>query len=299
MDARNWVLLITLSILWGGSFFFGEIALQALPPLTLVLCRVGFAALALVGLLYALRERLPTSRNTWRAFFMMGALNNLIPFTLIFWGQTQITSGLAAILNATTPLFTVVLAHFLTGDEKLNPCRIAGVLFGFFGVSIMIGPSALMNFGLYDIAQICVLCGAASYACAGIYGKRFKSQPPLTTAAGQLCASTMLMFPFTLIIDQPWRLSVPGPEIWLAVLGLAIFSTALAYIIYFRILSAAGASNLLLVTFLIPVSAILLGAIFLGESLDTKHGIGLALIGLGLAAIGAKNQVKKQKQSLQ
>ncbi len=298
MGPREWALLITLSILWGGSFFFAEVALEALPPLSVVFARVAIGALALLVLVHAAGLRLPRELRLWRAFFVMGALNNLIPFSLIVWGQTAITGGLAAILNATTPLFTVVLAHILTRDERLTPAKLAGVAAGFLGVAIMIGPEVLGGLGtgglgigglgIAVLAQLAVLAAALSYAFAGIYGRRFRDTPPLVTATGQVTASTILLCPLALMVDQPWTLAVPGPMILGALLGLGLLSTAAAYVIYFRILASAGATNLLLVTFLIPVSAILLGVMVLSEQLTAAQLAGMGLIALGLAAIDGR-----------
>lgn len=293
MGPTEWALLITLSILWGGTFFFAEVALQEVRPLILVFARVGLAALALLLVVYASGQRMPASLALWSAFFVMGALNNLIPFSLIFWGQTRITGGLAAILNATTPLFTVVLAHVLTRDEKMTPNRCAGVLLGVFGVILMIGPEVLRELGLHLVAQIAVLGAALSYALAGIFGRRFRDVPPLVSAAGQVTATTLLMLPVVLLLYGSLSLPIPSLPIpslptWGAILGLALLSTALAYLIYFRILATAGATNLLLVTFLIPISAIILGVGLLGERLEPQHLGGMALIGLGLAAIDGR-----------
>lgn len=288
MTAVEWGLVVALSVLWGGSFFFAEVALAALRPFTVVFARVGLAALALVVVLCLTGRRLPRDIGAWRAYLVMGALNNLIPFSLIVWGQTAIASGLAAILNATTPLFTVLLAHVLTRDEKLSGGRLAGVLFGIAGVVVMIGPEALAGVGLYVAAQIAVLVAALSYAGAGIFGRRFRDDPPLVTAAGQLIATAVMMAPLALIVDRPWTLAMPGLDIWGAVIGLALLSTAVAYVLYFRILATAGATNLLLVTFLIPVSAVLLGTVVLGERLVPVQLAGMALIGLGLAAIDGR-----------
>jgi drug/metabolite transporter (DMT)-like permease len=223
-------------------------------------------------------------------FFAMGLLNNLIPFSLIVWGQSHIASGLASILNATTPLFTVIVAHFLTSDERMTGSRLFGVLAGLAGVIVMIGPGFLAGVGTSVLAQIAVLGAALSYAFAGIFGRRFSRMgvPPLLTATGQVTASTALLAPTVLIIDQPWTLPMPSGQVWAAVIGLALLSTSLAYVLYFRILATAGATNLLLVTFLIPVSAILLGAALLSERLNPEHFLGMALIGLGLAAIDGR-----------
>ena len=288
MGALEWLLLIALSTLWGGSFFFAEIALVELRPLTLVLCRVGVAAAALVILVYATGRQMSVGAALWGAFLIMGVLNNLIPFSLIFWGQTRITGSLAAILNATTPLFTVVLAHVLTRDERLTPNRLAGVILGLAGVIAMIGPQALRELGLHLLAQIAVLGAALSYALAGIFGRRFREVSPVVSAAGQLTATTVLMLPIVLVLEPPSFDFVPGLQTWSAVLGIALLCTALAYVLYFRILASAGATNLLLVTFLIPVSAIVLGGGLLGERLAIQHVVGMALIGLGLAAIDGR-----------
>jgi len=288
MGAMEWALLIALSVLWGGSFFFAEVALVELRPFTVVLCRVGFAALVLVAVVYATGQRLPRRGDLWGAFFVMGALNNLIPFTLIVWGQTHIASGLASILNATTPLFTVVLAHLLTHDEKMTPNRLAGVVLGLAGVAVLIGPEVLRGLGFHLVAQLAVLGAALSYAFAGIFGRRFRGEPPLVVAAGQVTATTVMILPIALFADRLWAVPLPGATTWAAIAGLAVLSTALAYVIFFRILATAGATNLLLVTLLIPVSAILLGTAILGERLAFGHFAGMALIGLALAAIDGR-----------
>jgi drug/metabolite transporter (DMT)-like permease len=288
MGATEWFLLIALSVLWGGTFFCTEIALGEVQPSTLVLGRVGIAALALLALVHASGHRMPREASLWVSFLVMGALNNLIPFSLIFWSQLEITGGLASILIATTPLFTVLLAHFLTGDERITPTRLAGLALGIAGVVVMIGPEALRGLGLHLLAQLAVLGAALSYAFAGLYGRRFRGQPPLVTAAGQVSASALMMLPVILLLAGPWTGPLPGATTWAAILGIALLGTALAYILYFRILASAGATNLLLVTFLIPVSAVLLGVVVLGERLDPEHVLGMGLIGLGLAAIDGR-----------
>jgi drug/metabolite transporter (DMT)-like permease len=294
MSPLDWSMLLALSILWGGSFFFVGVAVKALPPFTIVLLRVAIAAAALQLVLRATGKAMPWDRKTWLAFFGMGLLNNAIPFSLIVWGQTHIASGLASILNATTPLFTVLVAHVLTADERLSRGRIVGVLLGLAGVIALIGPQALTGLGKDVMAQFAILGAAISYAFAGIFGRRFKRMgvPPLATAAGQVTASSALLFPVALIVDRPWTLSVPELPVWAAILGVALLATALAYILFFRILASAGAVNLMLVTFLIPVSAILLGSAFLGETLATMDFAGMALIGMGLAAIDGRLAVR-------
>jgi drug/metabolite transporter (DMT)-like permease len=222
MGPREWALLITLSVLWGGTFFFAEMALAEVRPLPLVFARDSLAAGALLLAVWARGQRMPHSMALWGAFFVMGALNNLIPFTLIFWGQTRITGGLAAILNATTPLFTVVLAHLLTRDEKMTPNRVGGVLLGIAGVILMIGPEVLGELGVKLLAQIAVLGAALSYALAGIFGRRFRETPPLVSAAGQVTATTVMMLPAMLWLGGAWSVSVLGVWTWGAIIGLGL-----------------------------------------------------------------------------
>jgi drug/metabolite transporter (DMT)-like permease len=286
----EWALLLALSVLWGGSFFFVGVAVKALPPLTVVLLRVGLAALFLNIVVAARGWRPPHGRIVWRAFLGMGFLNNVVPFCLIAWGQAHIASGLAAILNATTPLSTAIVAHFLTRDEKLTGNRLSGVIFGLAGVATMIGPDALQGLGANIVAECAVLLGALSYAFASVYGRRFARMgvQPIVTATGQVTASTLVLAPIVLVVDRPWTLGQPSLAVWGAVVGLASLSTALGYVLYFRILATAGATNLALVTFLIPVSAIALGFLVLGERLDPRHFVGMALVGLGLAAIDGR-----------
>jgi drug/metabolite transporter (DMT)-like permease len=290
MALRVWVWLLSLSVLWGGSFFFAKVAIGELGPFTVVFARVALAALALNIVMAITADSLFRPQAPWPAYFGMGFLNNVLPFSLIFWGQTEIASGLAAILNATTPLFTLIVAHALTPDEKINPTKIAALLAGLAGVATLVGSDVLIaSSGLWG--QLACLGAALSYAFAGVYGRRFRTLgvTPLEAAAGQVTASTALILPIMLVVEQPWLLpSAPTPAVWLALGGLALLSTALGYVLYFRILAAAGATNLLLVTFLIPITAILLGAIVLGERLEPRHLAGLALIGVGLAAIDGR-----------
>jgi len=286
LSATDWLLLVFLSILWGGSFFFAKIAVDELPPLTLALGRVGIAA-ALLAVL-AGRAGLISLARAWPAFAVLGLLNNVIPFTLIFWGQTHIPSGLASIFNATTPIFTALIAHFATRDEKLDAAKLVGVTTGFVGVMAMLGPEVLGDIGGGLWAQLACLVAAVSYAVAGIWGRRLAHLPAVTVAAGQLIAASVMLAPLAMLVDRPWRLAMPSPAALAALLALAVLSTALAYVIYFRILARAGATNLLLVTFLIPVSAILLGTAVLGERLAPHHFAGMAIIAVGLAAIDGR-----------
>lgn len=290
MTPLEWGLLLLLAGIWGGSFFFNQVALRELPVFTVVVSRVVLAALILLVIMALRQERMPRDRRIWVAFFGMGLLNNAIPFTLIVAGQQHLTSGVAAILNASTPLFTVILAHFLTVDERMTSNKLVGVLIGFAGVAAMIGLGSLREMGVAVIAECLILGAAISYAFAGIFGRRFRRMgvSPMATATGQVIASSLMLLPLALVIDRPWTLPVPSLTTIAALIGVAALSTALAYVLYFRILATAGATNLSLVTFLVPVSAILLGSLVLGETLMPRHFVGMALIGVGLAAIDGR-----------
>ena len=284
MTGFEWMLLVLLSVVWGGSFFFNGIALREFPTLSIVTARVGLAALALLFLMKMLGQGIQLNRKILKTFFGMSFLNNVVPFSLIVWGQQHIASGVASILNATTPLFTMLVAHWFTTDEKINPRRLLGVLTGMGGVGLMMGLDSMESSGFHLLGQSAILLAAFSYGLAGVYGKRFAQLeiPPLATATGQLCASSMILIPLTLWIDQPWTMTIPSIEGMGSLLGIALLSTALAYVIYFRLLKTAGATNLLLVTLLIPVSAIILGVFLLDESLEPQHLSGMAVISLGL-----------------
>jgi drug/metabolite transporter (DMT)-like permease len=290
MGFAEWAMILTLSLLWGGSFFFVGVAVDALPTLTIVVLRVGLAALTLWAVIALLGRPVPRSAAVWAAFFGMGLLNNVVPFGLIVWGQHTIASGLASILNATTPLFGVVVAGLLLPDERITALKLTGVVVGFLGVVVMVGVDALSGLTTGVLAEIAILGAALSYAFAGVFGRRFKrlGVDPIVTAAGQVTASTVLLMPAAVLVDRPWALSIASTATWAAIVALAVLSTAFAYILYFQILERAGAINLLLVTFLIPGSAVLLGSLVLGERLEWVHPWGMALIGLGLAAIDGR-----------
>lgn len=285
MGLADWGRLIGLSLLWGGSFFFVEIALTGLPALSVVFGRVALGALCLAVMLGG---RLPRGAAVWRALAVMGLLNNVIPFTLFAFAQGEISGALAAILNATTPLWTVVVAH-LAGAEALTARRVAGIGFGFAGVVVMAGGGV----GTVPAFLAC-LAAALSYAVASVRGRRLAGMglQPLQAGFGQVASSAILIAPLWLVVDQPWTLPMPEPQVWGALAGIALLSTALAYALYFRLLASAGAVNLALVTFLIPVSAAALGAVFLGTRLGLPHLAGFALIAVGLWAVvrrSAKN----------
>jgi len=290
MTLKDWGMLLSLSMLWGGSFFFVGVAVSELPPLTIVTLRVGIAALILWAILILSGQKAPGSLALWRSLFIMGLITNVIPFSLIVWGQTYIASGLASILNATTPMFTVVIAGLLLPDERMTPRKIIGIVIGFIGVTVLIGPSSLKELGSDTLAQLAILGATISYGFSTTYGRRFKTMgiTPLQTSVGQLTAATIMLLPIMFFIERPDQLANPSAEVWMAVISLGAFSTALAFILFFNILSSAGATNVSLVTFLAPVTAILLGWLILDERLNPEHFIGMLFIGVGLAAIDGR-----------
>ncbi len=282
IDLTAGFLLAALALVWGGSFFFAEIALRALPPLTITLFRVTLALPLLCLVLRYKRIALPRDWRIWRAYLVMGGLNNALPFSLIFWGQTQIESGLASILNGTTAMFGAVAAGLLLKDEPLTPAKLIGAALGGLGVVVIMGPAALADLDLRSLGQLAVLGAALSYALASVWGKRhLAGQPPLMNALGMLLGSTVLMLPVALYVDGPPRFDF-GAETWGALLGIALLSTALAYLLYFEILRRAGSANLMLVTLLIPPVAVSLGAVLLAERLPQEAYLGFLVIGLGL-----------------
>ncbi len=294
MGPKEWILLVVLSIMWGGSFFFVEMAIKTMTPLTIVFCRVVVAALVLWVYVLATGKKIPKDPKIWEAFFIIGAINNAAPFSLITWGQTYIDSSLASILNATTPVFSVVLAHFLTSDEYLTRNRVTGVVIAWAGVAVLIGIDALAGVGMEIAGQVAVLCAALLYAFSAIFGRRFKTKDPAVVSAGMLTAAAVWMAPMAFIFEQPLSLD-PTAETLVALLALAAVSTALAYIIYFHILSKAGATNILLVTFLVPVSAIFLGVVILGETPGWNAFAGMVLIFAGLIFIDGRLFAAKKR----
>ncbi|EAQ43388.1 possible transporter, DME family, DMT superfamily protein [Roseobacter sp. MED193] len=282
VDLTSGVLLAALALVWGGSFFFAEVALSQLPPLTITLFRVGLALPVLFLVVRIKGIQIPGGARIWGAYLGMGALNNALPFSLIFWGQTQIESGLASILNGTTAMFGAVMAGILLRDEPLTSQKLIGAALGFLGVAVIMGPSTLTSFDPRNLAQLAVLAAAFSYALASVWGKLFLAgQPPLMNALGMVVGSTVLMLPLVFYVEGMPRLDLSA-EVWCALIGIAVLSTALAYLMYFDILRRAGSANLMLVTLLIPPVAVGLGAGFLGETLSREAFLGFLVIGLGL-----------------
>ena len=290
MDKGDWAILAILALIWGGAFLFIGVAVRHVDPLTYVWLRLTIAAAAMWLFLKIRGERIGLPRSVWGSILLLALLNNALPFSLFGWGQTHIASGLAAILNATTPIWGVLVAHFLTVDERMTPRKIAGVLLGFGGVATMIGPTLLANIGTDALAQLACIVAALSYALAAVWARRFKRMglSPMSVTTGQLSAGALMMLPVAMIVDQPWTQSLPPLTAWAAIVTLALMCTAVGYVLYFRLIDSAGATNALLVTLLVPPVAILLGGLFLGETLAPQDFVGLGLIALGLAAIDGR-----------
>ena len=284
----DWMLIIILAAIWGGSFLFGRILMLEWPPFTVVFLRVFLAAIALWLFLALTGREFPFDWKFFGALAIMATLNNVIPFSFILIGQKEIGSGLASVVNAMTPIWTLIIANFFTRDEKFTPNKIIGIVFGFAGVAVLIGVDLSNQFTASALAQVAILIATISYGFAGVFGKRFKSRDPIIISTGQLTASSLIMLPIIFAFENPFALSAPGFDMIVSLLGISILCTAIAYIMFFKILSSAGATNLSLVTFLVPVSAILLGIVVLGEVLTTSNIIGMVLITIGLTFVDGR-----------
>ena len=286
-SSRAWAELTLLALIWGGSFLAIRVALDELPFVTSVAWRVGLAALVLWAWVLARGLAVPRAPRVWGALLVMGLLNNVIPFTLMAWGQLTIETGLTSILNAGTAVFGVLAAALLLPDERLTPRRALGVALGFLGVVTAIGPGQLVTLDLRALAQLAVVAGTLSYALASVWGKvALRGLAPEVAAAGMLTASSLVAIPAALAIDGPVRPTAPAT--WAAVAYYAVAATALAYLLYFRVLAMAGSGNAMLVTLLIAPVSIVLGALVLGEGLAPRTYAGFALLALGLAVIDGR-----------
>src|SRR5436190_12981937 len=299
MNRAEWAILSALALIWGVAFYFIKVAVTHVEPLTYVWLRLSIAASAFWLFLRWRGDRLGLPRGVWAAIFLLALLNNVIPFALFGWGQQHIASGLASILNATTPIWGVIVAHLLTADERMTPAKMLGILVGFAGVATMIGPGLLADGGGL-LPQLACLAAALCYALAGVWARRFRKLgvPPIKVAAGQLLAGALVMAPIALAVDRPWLRPFPPIEAMGAILALALVCTAFAYILYFKLIDSAGATNALLVTLLVPPTAILLGAMLLGEQLTSAQFAGLGFIALGLALIDGRIFTMLRKKAL-
>ena len=286
MSLRQWLWLALLACFWGSAFVLMELALPTFSPLMIVLGRMGVAAVMLNLVILRQGRRWPQQRRLWVQCAGLSILNNLLPFGLVVWAQQHISASLASILIAAAPIFTVVLAVFIVG-EQLTLTRGLGVLLGFSGVIVLTGPSVLQGFSLQGVGELAILGAALSYALAGFWGRRFKAIPAQLVSTMTVTMGAVIMVPLTLILEWPLSVEWQWPA-GLAVLALGIFPTALAYLIYYRLLAEAGVVKTSLVSFLVPFAALLLSAIFLHERLSLTAASGMALILAGLAVLDGR-----------
>jgi drug/metabolite transporter (DMT)-like permease len=286
MSSRDWGLIATLALIWGSAFFLITVILKEVPPNTMVFMRLALAVPPMLLWLHFTGEHMPRDMTNWRQFLILGALNIALPFILFAW----LSSGLASVLNATTPLWGVIVAHYLTRDEKMTALRLGGVIIGFSGVAVMTGGDALSGSGDTALAQLACVGATLCYALASIYAKRMGNEglSAMQIATGQVCTATVMMVPVVLLTETPWTGPMPSTGAWAAMVTLSVVSTSLAYLLYFRLIASAGATNALLIPFLIPPVAILMGALFLNETMTIGQFGGIALIALGLAVLDGR-----------
>jgi drug/metabolite transporter (DMT)-like permease len=285
-NGLDFVLLVALAAIWGSSFLFIKLAVATIPPLTLVAARLVLAAAGLLAFLALAGHRLPRDGAYWRGFAVLAVIGNLVPFALISWGELFIDSGLAAILMATMPLATLVLAHAFTRDDRLSAPKLAGMVVGFAGVAVLVGPDVLAGLGREAVAQLAVAGAACCYAVASVYTRRSRlvELPAAVTGAGVLLCAAVLALPISLIVERPWTVA-PSAASVLALVVLALLCTSAAYLILFRLLAARGATFLSLNNYMVPVFGVVWGALFLAEAvaLDALVALGLILAGIGLS----------------
>lgn len=284
MTIKEFLILVGLGVIWGASFLFIKVAVVAVPPFTVAFGRTALAALTLYLVLRSTGLNLPRLGKMWGPFLVMGLFNGALPYTLITWAEIYIDSGLAAILNALMPLFTVLLAHFLTRDEKLNWMKVVGIVFGFLGILVLVGPAVLKGLGTHLFSQLAVIGAAMCYAVAVIFGRRLRDMPPLVSATGQLTGAAVLTMPFSVVFDAPWQLSATPLAVG-ALVCLSLLGTALAYLLYYYLLPRIGPTNVSLVTYLIPLTGVFWGALVLGERLHWSAFLSLGLILAGIAGV--------------
>jgi drug/metabolite transporter (DMT)-like permease len=288
MGASEWTLLGLHSMFWGSAFFFAEMAIPEIPALTIAAFRLIPAALVIAGVCLWLGYRLPATWREWARLVLLAATNNVTPILLILWAQREVTGGIAAVFNATTPLFGVFLAHAFTHDERLSLVKVTGILVGISGVAVLVGADLLGGFDSGGLAKLALLGAALCYALSGVYARQFSQYPAQILAAGQMIGALMLSMPIALLVDQPWTLSPPSAKAAGAVVGMGLFASALAALCYFTVLKRAGATNAMLATLLVPLTPIILGGLFLGETLTPREITGACIIALALLTIDGR-----------
>lgn len=286
MNWKNLGLLILLAAMWGPSFLFIKVAVGDIPPLTLVLGRVAIGAAFLMAVLVSQRRQLPRERRVWHALAFTALMQNALPWVLLSWGEQYIDSALASILNGTTPLFTIVLAHFLVEGDRLTASKVLGVVLGFAGLFLLILPSLTLGVRASTWGIIAITIASAAYGVAIVYGrKNLRGLPPLVAPTTQLLLATAYMLPIALLIDRPWSLPMPTPAALASLLALGVLGTGLAFIVYFRLLETADPTYLSMVTYVIPIFGVILGVLVLDERLTWHTLAGFALILLGVMVV--------------
>lgn len=286
MGWRNFIWLLFLASLWGPSFLFIKVAVGEIPPITLAMMRVGLASILLYLILRVQGRNLPRPGPIWRNFAVMGFFANALPFALFSWGEIHIDSALAAILNGTTPLFTIVLAHLFIADDRLTPLKTGGILLGFGGLLMLIAPSLFEGVRATTWGLLAITLAAASYGVGIVYArKKLRGLPPLVGPAAQLTMATLYLLPLSLLIERP--LAMPAPS-WAAIgslLALATMGTAIAFVVYYHVMEQTSATYLSMVTYLVPVFGVILGVVVLNEQPGWNAYLGCALILLGVMVV--------------
>jgi len=281
----NLLLLLILGTIWGASYLFIKVIVAEVPAFTLVAGRLTLAAIIMWGILRARGLSLPRSRRIWRAYAVLGFVGAAVPYSLISWGEQYISSGLASLLQATTPIFTVILAHFLTDDERITMTKIIGVVVGFVGVGVLMLPDLRQGLQANLLGQLAIVASSLCYAGVAIYTRnQLRGQTPMASTTGQLTMGMVYMLPASLLIDRPFALS-PSLPVLASWMVLTLLGTVVAYVIYFTIIERTSATFVTMVTYIIPVNGLLLGALVLNESLDVTTLGSLALILLGVLLV--------------
>ncbi|MFN4165642.1 MAG: DMT family transporter [Ferrovibrio sp.] len=289
--AVEYALLAVLATLWGASYTFIKLGIATIPPVTLIAARTLIAGLLLLAILQMRGIRLPRDRETWKRFLFQACLNSVVPFTLIAWAEYSVDAGLAVILNSTTPIFTFLLTVAITRHEPTTARKLLGVIAGMAGICLIVGLQALNGLGRELVSQLAIIAATISYAGAAIFGRNFKGLDPLVPAAGSMLCGTVLLIPASLIIDRPWTLE-PSTSSILALLGLSVFSTALAFAIYFRLIHTLGSVGTTAQAYLRVPIGVGIGVLFLGESLGPTAWIGFVCVFIGVVAMTMPTKAK-------
>ena len=277
-------LLLVLATLWGASYTFIRVAVATIPPITLIAGRTAIAGLLLLLIMHWRGVRMPRDAATWRRFLFQACLNSVIPWTMIAWGERTLDAGLATILNSISPIFTFFLTLAVSRHEALTSRKLVGVVAGMAGICLIVGVQALAGFGEQLTAQIVTVLAAICYAGAAIFSRGFKGLDPMAPAAGSLLCGAIVLIPLGLVVEQPWTIA-PSTNSMLALLGLAVFSTAAAFVIYFRLIQTLGSVGTTAQAYLRVPIGVALGVLFLGEQLSPTAWIGLACVVIGVAAM--------------